>query len=182
MKTNIYHKYHSFAANITNITVWQLCSSLKGYGGLGGEHFIVSGNTRRLHPGLQNHRKPVKTMQRHINVPHVREGSAAERKPVNIRRLPPVTSACLKRILSISINLWKRGGLPPPSPSGSRRTLSPGPPSTIISYYIDHLRILQLLLYVLADIQYCAKKKLPEIDFVPLKQRSKTFFFTLGPS
>ena len=131
MKTNIYHKYHSFAANITNITVWQLCSSLKGYGGLGGEHGPVSGNTRRLHPGLQNHRKPMKTMQRHINVPHVREGSAAERKPVN----PPVTSgnqACLKRVLPISINLCYRGGLPPPSPSGSCRHPVAGPPSPTI--------------------------------------------------
>ncbi len=113
MKTNKYHKYHSLAA-------MQLSQRLWGSGGR------APSTTPYLHPDLQNHLKPLKTMQRHINVPNVREGSAAERKPVN----PPVTSgnqACLEGILPISINLWKRGGLPPPSPSGSRRTLSPDP-------------------------------------------------------
>ena len=118
MKTNKYHKYHSFAA-------MQLCQRVWVWGS-GGR---ASSTIRLLHPDLQNHLKPMKTMQRNINVPDVREGSAAERKPVN----PPVTSgnqACLRRILPISINLCYRGGLPPPSPSGSCRHPVAGPPST----------------------------------------------------
>ena len=168
MTINKYHKYHSLAT-------MQLCQKVWGSGGR------APNTIRLLHLHLQNHRKPMKTMQWHINVPNVREGSAAERKPVN----PPVTSgnqACLERILSISINLWKRGGLPPPSPSGSRRTLSPGPPSTIISYINRHSRNSWFLLYVLANIEYFAKKKLPEIHFLLLKRRLKSLIFALGPS
>ena len=105
MKTDKYHKYHSLP-QISQISQF-------------GSYAVLSKAMGDI--------KPMKTMQRNISVPDVREGSAAERKPVN----PPVTSgnqACLKRVLSISINLWRRGGLPPPSPSGSRRTLSPDPP------------------------------------------------------